>query len=212
MIPVANLLAFSAAAFIIIVVPGPGVLFAIGRALALGRRAAMLSVIGHSVGVLVSLLLVAIGLGTILTASALALTIVKFTGALYLIYLGVQAIRDRKSLRDALHVEAPSVQDTKVIRQGIIVGLTNPKAVIFFSAVLPHFIDPAAGAYVVQLLILGGIFLAIALVSDSAWALGAAAARGWFARSPRRLEAVGATGGAMIVGLGASVALSGAAK
>ncbi|MEV6274124.1 LysE family translocator [Nocardia sp. NPDC051832] len=212
MVPVANLLAFSAAALVIIVVPGPGVLFAIGRALALGRRAALLSVLGHAVGVLVSLLLVAIGLGTILTASALALTIVKFTGALYLIYLGIQAIRDRKSLREALHVQAPAGQDTKVIRQGIIVGLTNPKAVIFFSAVLPHFIDPAAGAYVAQLLILGGVFLAIALVSDSAWALGAAAARNWFARSPRRLEAVGATGGAMIVGLGASVALSGAAK
>ncbi|MGW0248081.1 LysE family translocator [Nocardia goodfellowii] len=212
MIPVANLLAFAAAAFVIIVVPGPGVLFAIGRALALGRRAALLSVIGHSVGVLVSLLLVAIGLGTILAASALALTIVKFTGALYLIYLGVQAIRDRKSLRDALDVSAPSVQDSKVIRQGVVVGLTNPKAVIFFSAVLPHFIDPAGGAYVAQLLILGGVFLAIALVSDTAWALGAAAARSWFARSPRRLEAVGATGGAMIVGLGASVALSGAAK
>ncbi|MEV0250416.1 LysE family translocator [Nocardia sp. NPDC050712] len=210
MVPVGNLLAFSVAAFVIIVVPGPGVLFAIGRALALGRRAALLSVLGHAVGVFVSLLLVAVGLGTILTASALALTIVKFAGALYLIYLGIQAIRDRKSLRAALQVRTE--QDTRVIRQGIIVGLTNPKAVIFFSAVLPHFIDPAAGSYVVQLLILGCVFLAIAVVSDSAWALGAAAARGWFARSPRRLEAVGATGGAMIVGLGASVALSGAAK
>ncbi|MFC9892648.1 LysE family translocator [Nocardia sp. NPDC127579] len=210
MVPVANLLAFSVAALVIIVVPGPGVLFAIGRALALGRRAALLSVLGHAAGVFVSLLLVAVGLGALLTASALALTLVKFVGALYLIYLGIQAIRDRKSLRAAM--SEPARQDTRVIRQGLIVGLTNPKAIIFFSAVLPHFIDPAAGAYVLQLLILGGVFLAIALVSDSAWALGAAAARNWFARSPRRLEAVGATGGAMIVGLGASVALSGAAK
>ncbi|MEV0763836.1 LysE family translocator [Nocardia sp. NPDC050435] len=212
MVPVANLLAFSVAALVIIVVPGPGVLFAIGRALALGRRAALLSVLGHAVGVLVSLLLVAIGLGAILTASALALTLVKFGGALYLIYLGVQAIRDRKSLRAALDAQAPAQRDTRVLRQGVIVGITNPKAIIFFSAVLPHFIDPAAGSYVLQLLVLGAIFLVIALISDSAWALGAAAARGWFARSPRRLEAVGATGGAMIVGLGASVALSGAAK
>jgi threonine/homoserine/homoserine lactone efflux protein len=211
MVPASNLLAFIAASLVIIVIPGPGVLFTIGRALALGRRAALVSVLGHAAGVYVALLGVAVGLGTLLAASALALTVVKFAGAIYLMYLGIQAIRERKALREALHVKIETASDAKVFRQSILVGLTNPKAIVFFSAVLPHFADPSAGSLPLQFLILGSIFLVIALVSDSAWGMLAASARGWFARSPQRLEAVGGAGGAMIFGLGASVALSGTA-
>ncbi|WP_433599895.1 LysE family translocator [Nocardia sp. CA-135953] len=210
MVPASNLLAFIAASIVIIVIPGPGVLFTIGRALALGRRAALVSVFGHSVGVFIALLLVSVGLGTLLAASALALTVVKFAGALYLMYLGIQAIRERKALRAALN-ERIDPADAKVFRQSVFVGLTNPKAIVFFSAVLPHFAEPSAGSLQLQFLILGSIFLAIALISDSAWGLLAASARTWFARSPQRLEAVGGAGGAMIFGLGASVALSGSA-
>ncbi|WP_280486526.1 LysE family translocator [Nocardia farcinica] len=211
MVPMANLLAFMAAATLIVVIPGPGVLFAIGRALALGRRAALVSVVGHAAGVLVCLLVVAVGLGTVLAASAVALTVVKIAGALYLIHLGVQAIRERKALHTALGAPVAACADARVFRQSVLVGVTNPKAIVFFSAVLPQFADPA-GSLPVQFLILGAVFLTIALVSDSAWALLAASARSWFARSPRRLEAVGGAGGAMIVGLGASVALTGTAK
>ncbi|MGV9821570.1 LysE family translocator [Nocardia xishanensis] len=211
MVPMTNLVAFMAAATLIVVVPGPGVLFTVGRALALGRRAALISAVGHCLGVLICLIFVAIGLGTLLAASSLALTVVKFAGALYLVYLGVQAIRERKALRDALGASADTVADGRVFRQSVVVGVTNPKGIVFFSAVLPHFIDPASGSLPLQLVVLGTVFLAIALVSDSAWALLAASARNWFARSPRRLEAVGGAGGAMIVGLGASVALSGTA-
>ncbi|MGW4769395.1 LysE family translocator [Nocardia sp. NPDC004278] len=210
MVPASNLLAFTAASIVLIVIPGPGVLFTIGRALALGRRAALVSVLGHAVGVFVALLVVSVGLGTLLAASALALTVVKFAGALYLMYLGIQAIRERKALREALNVKVDPA-DSRVFRQSIVVGLTNPKAIVFFSAVLPHFADPAAGSLPLQFLMLGTVFLAIALVSDSAWGLLAASARAWFARSPQRLEAVGGAGGAMIFGLGASVALSGSA-
>ncbi|WP_433661560.1 LysE family translocator [Nocardia sp. CA-128927] len=209
MVPMSNLLAFLAAATVLIIVPGPGVLFTIGRALTLGRRAALLSVAGHCMGVFVALLLVAVGLGTLLMASSLALTVIKFAGALYLMYIGVQAIRERKSLLDALGAKVDVVPDSKVLRQSVIVGVTNPKAIIFFAAILPHFADPAAGSLPLQFLILGSIFLAVALISDSAWALLASSARSWFAGSPRRLEAVGGAGGMMIVGLGASVALTG---
>ncbi|MGK8487496.1 LysE family translocator [Nocardia asiatica] len=209
MVPASNLLAFVAAAVVIIVVPGPGVLFTVGRALTLGRRAALLSVLGHAAGVYAALVLVAIGLGALLTASALALTVVKFAGALYLMYLGIQAIRQRSALREALGASIEPTPNARVLRQSAIVGLTNPKAIVFFSAVLPHFADPASGALSWQFLLLGTVFLAIALVSDSAWALLAASARSWFARSPRRLEAVGGAGGAMIFGVGASVALTG---
>ncbi|RDI61445.1 threonine/homoserine/homoserine lactone efflux protein [Nocardia pseudobrasiliensis] len=198
------------AATILIVVPGPGVLFTIGRALTNGRRAALVSVLGHALGVLVALVLVAAGLGMIVAASAIALTVIKFTGALYLMYLGVQAIRERRSLRAALETQISPVSNRRIFRQGIIVGITNPKSIIFFSAVLPQFIDRDRGAVPLQLLTLGLIFLAIALVSDSVWGLAAGSARDWFARSPRRLEAVGGAGGLMIIGLGASVAVSGA--
>lgn len=211
MIPLGNVLAFLAAALIIIVIPGPGVLFTIGRALSLGKRAAIVSVLGHALGVFVSLLGVAVGLGTILAASAIALTAVKWAGALYLIYLGVQSIRERKALRAALQSELPLVSDSRVARQGFIVGLTNPKSIVFFSAVLPHFAEPSAGWLPLQFLILGTLFLVVAVISDSIWGLAAASARTWFAKSPGRLEAVGGAGGVLIVGLGASVALSGTA-
>ncbi|MEV6772917.1 LysE family translocator [Nocardia sp. NPDC051030] len=209
MIPVGNLVAFLVAAVVIIIIPGPGVLFVIGRALSYGRRAAFLSVLGHSAGVFVVLCLVAAGLGTILAASAIALVVVKFAGAMYLIYLGIQAIRERRSLREALQSKVEPVGTSRALRQAVLVGLTNPKAIIFFSAVLPQFIEPSAGPVPVQLLILGAIFLAVALVSDTVWALAAGSARDWFAKSPKRLEAVGGAGGVMIIGLGASVAVSG---
>ncbi|MET8422797.1 LysE family translocator [Nocardia sp. NPDC004860] len=212
MIPAANMLAFLVASIVIVIIPGPGVLFVIGRALTYGRRAALLSVLGHSAGVMVILGLVAAGLGAILAASAIALSIVKLAGALYLIYLGIQAVRERRSLREAFEAKVEPMENGRVLRQAVLVGLTNPKAIIFFSAVLPQFVAPRAGAVPVQMLILGGLFLVVALISDSVYALLAGTARNWFARSPRRLEVVGGAGGVMIIGLGASVAVSGSAN
>ncbi|MFE3052665.1 LysE family translocator [Nocardia sp. NPDC059239] len=209
MIPAANMLAFLVASIVIVIIPGPGVLFVIGRALTYGRRAALLSVLGHSAGVMAVLGLVAAGLGAILAASAIALSIVKLAGALYLIYLGIQAVRERRSLREAFEAKAEPMENGRVLRQAVLVGLTNPKAIIFFSAVLPQFVAPKAGAVPVQMLILGGLFLVVALISDSVYALLAGTARNWFARSPKRLEVVGGAGGVMIIGLGASVAVSG---
>ncbi|MET9488436.1 LysE family translocator [Nocardia sp. NPDC006630] len=209
MIPGANLLAFLVAGTILIVIPGPGVLFVIGRALSSGRRAALLSVLGHSLGVLAMLVLVAAGLGAVVAASAIALTVVKLAGAVYLIYLGVQAIRERRSLREAWESRAEPAQGVRLLRQAFLVGVSNPKAIIFFSAVLPQFVSPAAGRVPLQILILGLIFVAIALVSDGTWALAAGLARDWFGRSPKRLENLGAAGGVMIIGLGATVAVSG---
>ncbi|MEU6582001.1 LysE family translocator [Nocardia sp. NPDC046763] len=209
MIPAANMLAFLVASIVIVIIPGPGVLFVIGRALTYGRRAALLSVLGHSAGIMVVLGLVAAGLGAVLAASAIALSIVKLAGALYLIYLGIQAVRQRRSLREAFEAKVEPMENGRVLRQAVLVGLTNPKAIIFFSAVLPQFVAPKAGAVPAQMLILGGLFLVVALISDSVYALLAGTARNWFARSPKRLEVVGAAGGVMIIGLGASVAVSG---
>ncbi|WP_078323414.1 LysE family translocator [Mycobacteroides salmoniphilum] len=209
MISPTHLIGFAIAAYAIIVIPGPSVLFAVGRSLSLGRTSGLVTVLGNTTGTIVPLLLTTAGLGAILAASAWALTVVKLVGAAYLIYLGVQAIRNRKSLIDALNAQHPVVGTQRVFREGFIVGMTNPKTALFFAAVLPQFADPAAGSVPVQIAVFGAIFVLIALVSDSLWAVLAGAARNWFARSPKRLEAVGATGGLMIVGLGAGVAISG---
>ncbi|WP_067885429.1 LysE family translocator [Nocardia vaccinii] len=210
MVPLSHAAAFAVAALIIIVIPGPNVLFAIGRALSLGRRSAILSVAGGVTGSFVPLVAVSFGLGAVMVASATLFLIVKIVGAVYLIYLGVNTIRHRRKLAAVLHSKVPSPDAGRVFRQGFIVGATNPKTIVFFSAVLPQFAVPARGALPAQMLLLGAIFLAIQALSDSTWALVAATARSWFARSPRRLETVGSTGGLMIIGVGAGMALTGA--
>lgn len=204
-----HLLAFALTAFVIIVVPGPSVLFTVGRALAYGRREALLTVIGNCLGAMVLVTAVAVGLGAVVAASAAVLLVVKLAGAAYLVYLGIQAIRDRRSLAAALQVKPEPTRTGRVLRQGFTVGITNPKTIVFLAAVLPQFADAKAGPVAPQILLLGGLFVLIGLVSDSVWALVAATARAWFARSPRRLELIGGTGGLMIVGLGATIAVTG---
>jgi threonine/homoserine/homoserine lactone efflux protein len=207
MIPIENLLAFMLTSLVIIVVPGPSVLFVIGRAIALGRRAGVLSVVGNALGTIPAIIAVAFGVGAIVASSIVAFTVIKIVGALYLVYLGIQAIRHR-------HAHIPGIQQRPartrtLLAEGFIVGLTNPKTIAFFVAVLPQFVDPAAGPVWVQLLMLGLVFEAIALASDSIWALAAGTARAWFARSPRRISTLSATGGVMMIGLGGALALTG---
>ncbi len=204
-----HLIAFAITALVIIVVPGPSVLFIVGRALAVGRREAFLTMLGNTAGASVMLVAVALGLGALIAASAVVLTIVKLAGAAYLIYLGVHAVRTRKSLAAALAGEVKPGRARRVLRQGFLVGVTNAKTAVFFAAVLPQFVDKNAGPASLQILGLGLIFITIALCSDGLWALVAGTAREWFASSPRRLELVGGTGGLMIIGLGASIAVTG---
>jgi len=207
MIPIENLLAFMLTSLVIIVIPGPSVLFVIGRAIALGRRAGVLSVVGNALGTVPALIAVAFGVGAIVASSVVAFTVIKIAGALYLVYLGIQAIRHR-------HAHIPGIQQRptrarRLLAEGFIVGLTNPKTIAFFVAVLPQFVDPTAGPVWMQLLLLGLVFEALALASDSIWALAAGTARAWFARSPRRISTLSATGGVMMIGLGGALALTG---
>jgi threonine/homoserine/homoserine lactone efflux protein len=118
-----------------------------------------------------------------------------------------QAIRHRRSLAGILPGTAPPESTGRMLRDGFAVGVTNPKAIVFFAAVLPQFADRAAGHVPLQLLLLGAIFVAIALVSDSMWAMIAGTARSSFSRSPRRLELIGGTSGLVMIGIGASLAL-----
>jgi threonine/homoserine/homoserine lactone efflux protein len=201
--------AFAAAALVLIVIPGPGVLFVIGRALAHGRRTALLSVAGHAAGNLVMAVCVALGVGAVVERSAAVFTAVRLAGAAYLVWLGIQAFRHRNALAEVLDSAAAPRGDVRAAREGLVVGVTNPKAVILFAAVLPQFVDRAAGHVPVQMLILSVIVIMIGLVSDSCWGLAASVVRSWFARSPRRLGLVGGAGGLAMIGLGLTLALTG---
>lgn len=194
---------FLVASILFIQVPGPSLLFTIGRALTVGRREALLSVLGNGLGLLVQVVLVAVGLGAVVAASATAYTVVKVAGAAYVVWLGVQAIRHRADARLAMASAAPGRRGHPV-RIGLTVGATNPKTIVFFVAFLPQFADPG-GSVAAQTLLLGAVFGAMAVASDSVWAIAAGTARDWFARRPSRLDALSATGGTMMIGLGATM-------
>jgi threonine/homoserine/homoserine lactone efflux protein len=208
-VPPQNLLAFTVASLVLIVIPGPSVLFTIGRALALGRLGGLLSVLGNALGLLPIIGLVAIGVGGIVARSVVLFTIVKVAGALYLMFLGVQAIRHRNRAAEAATSGALPRSHRRQLAEGFVVGLTNPKTIAFFVAVLPQFVDLDAGAVPLQMIQLGLIFFVIALLSDGAWALAAAGARSWFGKSPQRIAALSATGGGLMIGLGGILLFSG---
>jgi threonine/homoserine/homoserine lactone efflux protein len=195
--------AFLVASILFIQVPGPSLLFTIGRALTVGRREALLSVVGNGLGLTAQVALVAVGLGTVVAASATAYTAIKVAGAAYVIWLGIQAIRHRADARLAMAAAVP-VRRGHPVRIGFSVGATNPKTIVFFVAFLPQFTDPT-GPVALQTMLLGLVFGAMAVVSDGTWAIAAGTARDWFARRPSRLDALSATGGTMMVGLGATM-------
>lgn len=209
MVPTDRLPAFAAMSFALIVLPGPGVLFVIGRALAQGRRAALTTVVGDTLGAYVLVACVALGIGSLVARSALAFTVLKLTGAAYLVYLGVRAIRRRESLHATLTGEAPAQGGPRTLWEGFAVGVANPKTIVFFAAVLPQFVDREQVHVPLQMLLLGLVFNVIAEACDSVWGLAAATARGWFARSPQRLALVGGAGGLTMIGLGVTVAATG---
>lgn len=210
MLPAQNAGAFALAALALIVIPGPSVLFVIGRSLSLGRVGGILSVLGNALGMIPAIVAVSLGVGALVAQSLVVLFVIKVLGAAYLVYLGVQAIRRRHDHVGAgpdLTTARPSAR--RLVLEGFVVGLSNPKTIVFFVAVLPQFVSYDAGAIPPQLALLGGIFFGIALACDSAWALTAGTARSWFARDPRRLARMGAGGGVMMIGLGGALAVTG---
>jgi threonine/homoserine/homoserine lactone efflux protein len=197
------------AAMIIIVAPGPSVLFVIARAVAWGRKIAILTVAGNVTGSFVLSTLVALGVGPILQRWHIAYIAVQWAGGLYLMYLGLDAIRKR-----AIHAAdmtnqgpvAPTARQS--IRDGFWVGVLNPKAIVFFAAVLPQFIDIDGGHVTTQLIFLGLVFCVLAFISDGSWGLLAGTARAWLATDNRRLERLRGTGGTIMILLGVAVLIS----
>ena len=218
MVPAASLLAFALTSIALIVIPGPSVLFVIGRSIALGRLGGLLSVLGNALGMLPLIVAVAIGVGAIVAQSLILFTVIKFAGAAYLVYLGIQAIFRAGAKRIASQSRDASAEAAvlprrrsrvRILAEGFLVGLTNPKTLVFFVAVLPQFVDYSAGFIPLQMFELGLVFFVLALICDSTWALVAGTARHWFARTPRRVEHLGTAGGVMMIGLGGVLALTG---
>jgi threonine/homoserine/homoserine lactone efflux protein len=211
MVPASHVLAFAAVVTVVIAIPGPSVLFTISRALTVGRRGALLTVVGNELGLCVQVVAVAFGLGAVVERSAQVIAVIKLAGAAYLVYLGVQAIRHRRSMAEALAARVTPVRPLRAIRDGFVVGVANPKTIVFFVVALPEVTTTTPGhlPVPVQMLILGTLFPAIALFLDSGWAAVAGTARQWLVASPRRLALIGGTGGLVMIGLGVSVAATG---
>ncbi len=210
MLPRAHLVPFLVTVYVLILIPGPSVVFTVSRGVALGRRAALASVLGNTSGLMVQLLVVVVGLGSVLADSDTVFLVMKLCGGAYLIFLGLRSIRNRRELAELLAPGAVTPKTLRrTIREGFLVGATNPKGLVIFTAVLPTFIDRAQGHATLQLATLGVICGLLALVSDGTWAIASGTARAWLGRSPRRLEWLSAGGGVTMIALGAGLAVSG---
>ena len=198
-----NLWEYLIASTLIILVPGPSVLFTIARAISWGRVTAVTTVIGNALGMFTISILVAIGLGPILQRSHAFYVAVQWLGAFYLVYLGIDALRHSKEHAQAMtDLSGGKPTIAKTIREGYVVGVLNPKSLVFFAAILPQFTDRPKGHLISQLLLLGAIFCLICIISDGMWGIIAGTIRNWLASDERRLERLRATGGFVMIGLG----------
>jgi threonine/homoserine/homoserine lactone efflux protein len=201
---------FVGAAMLLLVVPGPSVLYIVTQSISHGRRAGVASVAGITTGTLVHIVAATVGLSALLASSALAFDVVKYLGAAYLIAVGIRRLAGREP------EQRPHLRRTRnlgrLYRQGIVVNVLNPKTALFFLAFLPQFVEPARGAAWLQILALGVLFAALGFLSDGAWAFVAGTLGERLRRSARFPAIQRYVSGSVFVGLGAAAALTGPAK
>lgn len=204
-----HLVAFLIASIVIIMVPGPSVLFTLARGVAWGRTVAVLTVLGNSIGTLLLSLVIAFGLGPVLAHSHGFSVVLQLAGGAYLLWLGAEALRHRHAHAQAMtERENERPTNLRIVRQGFTVGVLNPKSLVFFAAVFPHFVDTSKGHETLQLVIFGCIFSVMAFCSDGTWGLIAGTAREWLSSSPRRLVTLRAVGGCVMCTLGTLIVVS----
>ena len=191
---------FSAAALALIVVPGPAVLYIVAQSIDRGRPAGLVSALGVATGGLVHVTAAAIGLSALLVSSATAFTVVKVAGAAYLIGVGLLTLLRRGEEADGAPPRARRLRRTYA--QGVVVNVLNPKTALFFLAFLPQFVDQDAGSVGTQIVVLGLLFVVLAVLSDSLWALAAGTASGWLRSSPHFGSVRRYVSGTVFVGLG----------
>ena len=206
MLDLSKLAFFVIAALILLVTPGPAVLYVVARSVDQGRLAGIVSVLGIGVGTLFHVAAATLGLSALLVSSALAFNLVKYVGAAYLIYLGVRRLFDRSELKP---VEKPEPKKlSHIFYQGVVVNVLNPKTAIFFFAFLPQFINPTLGHVAWQTLLLGTLFVVMGIMSDSVWALLAGTAGQWLRGNWHFLWAQRYFAGCAFIILGMTAALS----
>lgn len=169
MIETSALLTFVAASLVLLLLPGPGVLYVVARSLGQGRPAGIIAAAGLSVGALVHVMAAVIGLSAILLHSATAFTVIKYVGAAYLVWLAWQAFRMSTGSPDIRRLPAASAR--RIFLDGVVVSIFNPKIALFFLAFLPQFVSPQAGSATAQIAILGGLYAVLSFVSDSLYAI-----------------------------------------
>jgi threonine/homoserine/homoserine lactone efflux protein len=200
---------FALAALVLLVIPGPSVLYVVAQSVSGGRRVGVASVLGIHVGTLVHVAAAAVGLSSLIVSSARAFEAVKLAGAAYLVYLGVRRLLDRRAHAAAV-AEARPLGDA--FRQGIVVNTLNPKTALFFLAFLPQFVDVSRGSVPLQIVALGMTVVLLGLVSDSLYAMAAGGAGSWLRRSSRVAAGERYVTGGVLVGLGLTTALSGSGR
>ena len=203
-----QLLFFVSAALVLLAIPGPAVLYITSRAIGQGRGAGLVSALGIGVGTLVHTAAAAIGLSALLVSSAAALSVVKYLGASYLLFLGIQRLRSKGSLADSSVPAAARTSLARVFAEGIVVNIFNPKTALFFFAFLPQFVDPARGHAVAQILALGALFAIMGTTSDSIWALLSSGVADWLRGNARWLRNERYVSGGILISLGLVTALS----
>jgi threonine/homoserine/homoserine lactone efflux protein len=206
-----NLLLFSGAALVLLLIPGPAVLYIVARSVAQGRTAGLVSVLGIHAATFIHVLAAALGLSVLLLSSALAFNIVKYAGAAYLVWLGLRKIFGPAEATGA-NGELKQYSHGKLFRDGFVVNLLNPKTALFFFAFLPQFVDVSRGHVPMQITLLGLIFVVLGFFTDSAWALLAGTAGGWLKRSRGYVKFERYGSGLLFIGLGVVAAFSGSGK
>ena len=205
--PGISLLGFIAAALVLLLTPGPGVMYIVARSIGQGSRAGLVSVLGLSAGALVHVAAAAAGISTILLASATAFGLVKAAGAAYLIYLGIRTLLARGAVAST-EVCTPR-SSGRLFADGALVSVLNPKIALFFLAFLPQFVDPGRGPVAQQILLLGLLYVALALVTDSAYALLAGSLRHRLRDRALQGPLPRYISGSVYLGLGVGTALTG---
>jgi len=201
---------FIVAALVLLVVPGPAVLYIVAQSISRGRLAGIVSMLGIQVGGLVHIAAAAAGLSALLVRYGVAFNIVKYAGAAYLVFLGLRRLLGREQL-DTVGAR-PEKSLRRLFAQGIVVNVLNPKTALFFFSFLPQFVDVEQGSVALQIATLGLIFILLATVSDGLYALAAGSAAGWLRGRPGFVRGERFATGGVLVGLGVIAAFSGANK
>ena len=201
------LLSFCMTAAVIVVMLRSSVMFIVSRALAVGRPAAVAAAAGNSLGATFQGVLAAFGVGSIIAESELLYDVIRFGGAVYLVSVGARTLMNRRLAEvDGAHADGGGRR--RELRQGFLVGATNPKTIVFFAAALPQFVDRDRGYVVLQMLALLAVYGCMSWFSDTSWGVAGGSIRRWLAASPRRIERLIGVGGCCIIGVGAWMALS----